>query len=450
MNDRFDYDYHDYDRFGNGNNFNINQEPAKKPGRKKRNRKSGHWTKTIASALVFGLIAGTVTYGVNTAESKAAGYSTEAEAQTDESTNQKTALTTASKDSDSTTVKTTEVSATDGDLTVAQVAENVMPSMVTISTVSVQEMQDIFGGVQQYEAQGAGTGVIIGKNDTELLIATNNHVVDGATEMSVGFSDETAVAGTIKGTDSDNDLAVVAVKLSDIPDDTMSQIKIATIGDSDSLELGDQVVAIGNALGYGQSVTSGYVSALNRSINISSTQTSDGLIQTDAAINAGNSGGGLFNMQGELIGINEAKSSSSAGEASVDNIGFAIPMSKAQSILTELMNETTRETVDSDQQGFLGINCADVSATMAQMYSMPEGICVTSVEQGSAAGQAGIQKGDIIKSFDGKDVSTTEELQQLLTKYKSGETVKLTLERANNGSYEEQTVTVTLGSKSDQ
>lgn len=448
MNDRFDYS--DYDRFGNGNNFNINQEPEKRPDKRKKRRKAGRWTRTVASAVVFGLIAGTVSYGVNTLETRA-GYSVETQEQADESTTGAAKLTTASGKSDSTTVKTTDVTSADsGDMTVAQVAEDVMPSMVTISTVSVQEMQNIFGGVQQYEAQGAGTGVIIGKNDTELLIATNDHVVDGATEMSVGFSDETAVSGTTKGTDSDNDLAVVAVKLSDIPEATMDKIKIATIGDSDSLELGDQVVAIGNALGYGQSVTSGYVSALNRSINISETQTSDGLIQTDAAINAGNSGGGLFNMQGELIGINEAKSSSSMGEASVDNIGFAIPTAKAQSILTKLMNEKTRETVESDQQGFLGINCADVTGTMAQMYSMPEGICVTSVEQGSAAEKAGIQKGDIIKSFDGNEISTTEELQQLLTKYSSGETVKVVLERADNGTYKDQTVTVTLGSKSDQ
>ena len=222
-----------------------------------------------------------------------------------------------------------------------------MPSVVTISTMSVEEMRSFFGGTQQYEVEGAGTGVIVGENDSELLIATNNHVVEGATSLSVGFIDESTAEAEVKGSDADNDLAVVSVKLSDISSDTMNQIKIASIGDSDDLELGQQVVAIGNALGYGQSVTCGYVSALNRSLTLTdengTTINSTGLIQTDAAINPGNSGGALLNMKGELVGINEAKSSSTPDGSSVDNIGFAIPIDKAEESLKDLMNLPTRE-----------------------------------------------------------------------------------------------------------
>ena len=228
-----------------------------------------------------------------------------------------------------------------------------MPSVVTISTMSVEEMRSFFGGTRQYEVEGAGTGVIVGKNDSELLIATNNHVVEGASSLSVGFIDEESAAAEVKGTDVDNDLAVVSVKLSDIPDDTMNQIRIATAGDSDELQLGDQVVAIGNALGYGQSVTSGYVSALDRDLTLTdqngTTINSTGLIQTAAAINEGNSGGALLNMNGELIGINEAKTASSSTGTSVDNIGFAIPIDKAEKSLQQLMNLTTREKVDASQ-----------------------------------------------------------------------------------------------------
>ena len=319
--------------------------------------------------------------------------------------------------------------------------------------MSVEEMRNFFGGTQQYEVQGAGTGVIVGQNDKELLIATNNHVVEGATSLSVGFIDEQSVEGQVKGTDVDNDLAVVAVKLSDIPDDTMNQIKIATVGDSDDLKLGDQVVAIGNALGYGQSVTSGYVSALDRDLTLTdesgNTITSTGLIQTDAAINSGNSGGALLNMKGELIGINEAKSSSTSTGTSVDNIGFAIPIDKAQSSLQEMMNLETREKVDASQASYMGIQGQDVSTEASELYGVPEGAVVVEVVQGSPADKAGIQQGDIITELDGRTVSSMSQLQDTLQYYAAGETVDVVVQRSGNNGYEAQTLSITLGSAAD-
>ena len=288
---------------------------------------------------------------------------------------------------------------------------------------------------------------------TELLIATNYHVVEGATSLSVGFVDEQSAEAQVKGTDVDNDLAVVSVKLSDIPDDTMDQIKIATIGDSDELQLGDQVVAIGNALGYGQSVTSGYVSALDRDLTLTyedgTTITSTGLIQTDAAINSGNSGGALLNMNGELIGINEAKSSSTSSGASVDNVGFAIPIDKAQSSLQEMMNQETREKVDEDQASYLGIQGSDVSAEVSELYGVPSGVVVEEVVENGPAAEAGMQKGDIITGFDGRTISSMEQLQQTLEYYAAGEEVDVTVQRSDNGAYQEQTLTITLGSAAE-
>ena len=324
---------------------------------------------------------------------------------------------------------------------VAEVAANAMPSLVTISTMSVEEMRNFFGGTQQYEVQGAGTGVIVGENDKELLIATNYHVVEGATSLSVGFIDEHSVEAAVKGTDVNNDLAVVAVKLSDIPDETMKQIKIATIGDSDTLQLGDQVVAIGNALGYGQSVTSGYVSALDRDLTLTygdgTTIESTGLIQTDAAINSGNSGGALLNMKGELIGINEA---------SVDNIGFAIPIDKAQGSLQDMMNMETRAKVDADQASYIGIRGSDVSSEAIQLYGVPSGAVVVEVIENGPAEKAGIEAGDIITELDGRTISGMSQLQQTLEYYAAGEKVDMVIQHSDGKGYEEKTVSVTLGS----
>ena len=397
------------------------------------------WASVVAMGLVFGLVAGGTMFGVNSIGNYITGQNQTAQiAQTQ---------TTGSSSSESSS------SAAQGSGTVADVAANAMPSLVTISTMSVEEMRNFFGGTQQYEVQGAGTGVIVGQNDTELLIATNEHVVEGATSLSVGFVNEESVSAEVKGTDVENDLAVVSVKLSDISDDTMSQIKIATIGDSDQLQLGDQVVAIGNALGYGQSVTSGYVSALDRELTLTNelgeTITSSGLIQTDAAINAGNSGGALLNMNGELIGINEAKSSSTSTGASVDNVGFAIPINKAQESLQQLMTLETREKVSEDQASYIGITGQDVSSEVTELYNVPEGVVVASVEEGGPAEQAGIQEGDIITGFDGRTITSMTQLQDTLQYYAAGETVDIVIQRSDNGGYTEQTVTITLGSASE-
>lgn len=396
------------------------------------------WAMVVSMALVFGLIAGGTMFGVNTVGNLITGRSNH---YTELSQTQTTSGSGTSSSSDSASG------------TVTDVAQNAMPSLVTISTMSVEEMRSFFGGTQQYEVQGAGTGVIVGENDTELLIATNYHVVEGATSLSVGFIDEQSVEGEIKGTDVNNDLAVVAVKLSDIPDETMNQIKIATIGDSDSLQLGDQVVAIGNALGYGQSVTSGYVSALNRDLTLTyadgTTIESTGLIQTDAAINSGNSGGALLNMNGELIGINEAKSSSGSNGASVDNIGFAIPIDKAQSSLQEMMNMETRERVDASQASYMGIQGQDVSAEASELYGVPAGAVVVEVVQGSPADKAGIQQGDIITELDGRTISGMSQLQDTLQYYAAGETVDVVVQRSGDNGYEAQTLSITLGSAAD-
>ena len=406
--------------------------PETKTGTEKKKKEmtlQKKWGMVVAMALVFGLIAGGTMYGVNAAANRL--YSQNHISQTD----------------------TTEASTSESSSGVAQVADNAMPSVVTISTMSVEEMRSFFGGTQQYEVEGAGTGVIIGENDTELLIATNNHVVEGASSLSVGFIDESTVSAEIKGTNAENDLAVISVKLSDISTDTMNQIKIASIGDSDELQLGEQVVAIGNALGYGQSVTSGYVSALNRDLSLTdesgNTINSTGLIQTDAAINPGNSGGALLNMNGELIGINEAKSGTTSSGTTVDNIGFAIPINKAQESLQNLMNQETREKVSEDQASYIGIQGASVSSDEQEKFSIPAGVVVASVVEDGPAAQAGIQEGDIITELDGRSVSSIEGLQDTLQYYAAGETVDIVVQRADNGSYQEQTLSITLGSAQD-
>ena len=422
-----------------GYQSNAYQTPHQNPKKAKKPLSMGKkWAIVIAMALVFGLVAGSTMVGVNAVGSLV--FDRE----------DKTAQ-----------LQQTEIAGnagttgqTEGNTgTVSEVAANAMPSLVTISTMTVEEMRNFFGGTQQYEVQGAGTGVIVGENDKELLIATNYHVVEGASSLSVGFIDEHSVEAAVKGSDVNNDLAVVAVKLSDIPDDTMEQIKIATIGDSDTLQLGDQVVAIGNALGYGQSVTSGYVSALDRDLTLTdesgNTITSTGLIQTDAAINSGNSGGALLNMKGELIGINEAKSSGTSTGASVDNIGFAIPIDKAQSSLQEMMNLETREKVDASQASYMGIQGQDVSTEASELYGVPEGAVVVEVVDGSPADKAGIQQGDIITELDGRTVSSMTQLQDTLQYYAAGEKVDVVVQRSGDNGYEAQTLSITLGSAAD-
>lgn len=415
---------------------------------------------TIALAVIFGLVAAVVFQAANFAADRFlnTGKSSVQIKTTDSVDLQETA-------SDDSTADKVLSDSENG--TVAAVAQASMPSVVAITTVSVQEIPSFFGySSRQYKSASTGSGIIVGDNDDELLIATNNHVVDGATTLSVCFigddvanaetetvnagdngdlNVEDAVSAKIKGTDADNDLAVVAVKKSDIPEDTLNQIKIAQIGSSDDLAVGQQVVAIGNALGYGQSVTSGWISALNRTISTDDGMNSTGLIQTDAAINPGNSGGALLNMKGELIGINSAKYADSA----VEGMGYAIPISKAKPILEELMNRETREKVDSSKKGYLGVSLANLTTEAIEMYNMPTGAFVRSVEDDSPAQEAGICKGDIIVKFDGQKVSDGDDLLDKLQYYKSGEKIEAVIARATNGEYEENTVELTLGTRPD-
>ena len=415
---------------------------------------------TIALAVIFGLVAAVVFQAANFAADRFlnTGKSSVQIKTTDSVDLQET-------ESDDSTADKVLSDSENG--TVAAVAQASMPSVVAITTVSVQEIPSFFGySSHQYKSASTGSGIIVGDNDDELLIATNNHVVDGATTLSVCFigddvanaetetvnagdngdlNVEDAVSAKIKGTDADNDLAVVAVKKSDIPEDTLNQIKIAQIGSSDDLAVGQQVVAIGNALGYGQSVTSGWISALNRTISTDDGTNSTGLIQTDAAINPGNSGGALLNMKGELIGINSAKYADSA----VEGMGYAIPISKAKPILEELMNRETREKVDSSKKGYLGVSLASLTTEAIEMYNMPTGAFVRSVEDDSPAQEAGICKGDIIVKFDGQKVSDGDDLLDKLQYYKSGEKIEAVIARATNGEYEENTVELTLGTRPD-
>lgn len=415
---------------------------------------------TIALAVIFGLVAAVVFQAANFAADRFlnTGKSSVQIKTTDSVDLQETAP------DDSTADKVLSDSENG---TVAAVAQASMPSVVAITTVSVQEIPSFFGySSHQYKSASTGSGIIVGDNDDELLIATNNHVVDGATTLSVCFigddvanaetetvnagdngdlNVEDAVSAKIKGTDADNDLAVVAVKKSDIPEDTLNQIKIAQIGSSDDLAVGQQVVAIGNALGYGQSVTSGWISALNRTISTDDGTNSTGLIQTDAAINPGNSGGALLNMKGELIGINSAKYADSA----VEGMGYAIPISKAKPILEELMNRETREKVDSSKKGYLGVSLANLTTEAIEMYNMPTGAFVRNVENDSPAQEAGICKGDIIVKFDGQKVSDGDDLLDKLQYYKSGEKIEAVIARATNGEYEENTIELTLGTRPD-
>ena len=415
---------------------------------------------SIALAVIFGLVAAVVFQAANFAADRFlnTGKSSVQIKTTDSVDLQETA-------SDDSTADKVLSDSENG--TVAAVAQASMPSVVAITTVSVQEIPSFFGySSRQYKSASTGSGIIVGDNDDELLIATNNHVVDGATTLSVCFigddvanaetetvnagdngdlNVEDAVSAKIKGTDADNDLAVVAVKKSDIPEDTLNQIKIAQIGSSDDLAVGQQVVAIGNALGYGQSVTSGWISALNRTISTDDGTNSTGLIQTDAAINPGNSGGALLNMKGELIGINSAKYADSA----VEGMGYAIPISKAKPILEELMNRETREKVDSSKKGYLGVSLANLTTEAIEMYNMPTGAFVRSVEDDSPAQEAGICKGDIIVKFDGQKVSDGDDLLDKLQYYKSGEKIEAVIARATNGEYEENTIELTLGTRPD-
>ena len=452
--------------------------PPKKPHKPKTAHGGGNGgfgkkaATAVALAVIFGLVAGAVFQGVNIAADK---YRDNNSSSTQIGKTETVTGTEESTDGSSTESSVKSIVAESG--TVAGVAQATMSSIVAITSVSVQEIPSFFGyGTRQYQSAGSGSGIIVGENDDELLIATNNHVVSGATTLTVCFAGsdvvgaeeetqamasssdssfsgntgsegdadvENAVSAKIKGTDEENDLAVIAVEKSDIPEETMKEIKIAQLGSSDDLVVGEQVVAIGNALGYGQSVTSGWVSALNRDISTEDSEAS-GLIQTDAAINPGNSGGALLNMKGEVIGINAAK----YADSQVEGMGYAIPISKAEPILEELMNRETRDKVeDSSKVGYMGIKAADLTTEAIQMYNMPAGAFLTEVTEGGAADKAGIKKGDIIVKLDGQKVSGKDDLVSKLQYYESGETIEVVIARADSGEYKEQTVEVTLGSK---
>lgn len=325
---------------------------------------------------------------------------------------------------------------------VSEVVNSVMPSVVSITNMSVQQVQSFFGGTSSQEVQSSGSGIIVGQNDTELLIATNNHVVEGSTTLTVSFINESSAEAKIKGTDASRDLAVIAVPLENIEEETMGEIKVATLGDSTKLQVGEPVIAIGNALGYGQSVTTGIVSALNRQIDMEGFDAE--LIQTDAAINPGNSGGALVNANGEVIGINTVKVSSDA----VEGMGYAIPISDANETITTLMNKETREQVSEDERGFLGVEITNVEAESAELYGMPTGVYIRNVIEGTGAEKAGLVRGGVITELDGSSVDSMTTLQNLLSYYRVGETVTLTVEMpGKDGSYEEKEVEVVLSEK---
>lgn len=421
-------------------------------------------TLSLCAVLAGGLAAGSFE-GVNKLAGWSGATTVEAASNKDETT-----LTYAksekkdadASDSKSDTGKDTGSTAK-GNLDVSEIASEALPSIVSITTKSVQEVQNYFGmyGMygyapqqQEQEVEGSGSGIIVGKNDDELLIATNYHVVEGADTLSVAFTDGNAVEASVKGFDEERDLAVVSVSLDDVEDDTMDAISIAKIGSSDDLKVGEQVIAIGNALGYGQSVTTGIVSAKNRRMDSDNNTVTDGsddssdgvnLIQTDAAINPGNSGGALLNMEGEVVGINSAKLASTE----VEGMGYAIAISDVTDILQNLMNETSRDKLDDSEHGVLGIKGSSVSSEAVQMYGIPAGVFVKKVTEGGAADKAGLKENSVITEFNGKTVSSNNQLIEYLSYYEPDEEVELTVQVPHGTSYKEETVKVTLDENTD-
>ena len=404
----------------------------------KRKKGLNAYAKSVCCGIIVGVIAAAIILGSMAVGRNVFGTSSSTASVSTTSEALNTTDSTDSSDADSS-------SGTTGQYTVSEIADKCISSVVAITCTSVEETQGMFGQIYSEESVSAGSGVIISQSDDELLIVTNYHVIEGSDELTVCFNDsEDAVySASQKGTDSENDLAVIAVSLDDMSEEVLDSIVIATVGDSTQLSVGDQVVAIGNALGYGQSVTAGYVSALEREVTIDENTTTT-LLQTDAAINPGNSGGALFNMNGELIGINSAKYS----DTDVEGMGFAIPMSTAQSIIEDLMNQTTRDKLESGY-GYLGIYGSDVDSTTSETYGIPEGVYISDVVEGGAAETAGLQSGDVITGFDGTTISSMSTLQEKLQYYAAGETVEVTIQRSSDGTYAEQTVEVTLGNADD-
>lgn len=396
--------------------------PPQEPDKTKKGGSIGKLFATVALAIVFGLLASVVFQVSNRVIDNIFG---------EKATNNHSGQ----------TVNSTEISTGSGSTVksdVADVTASVMPSVVSIVNLSVQEVQNFFfGGTTQYESQSSGSGIIIGQNDTELLLVTNNHVVQGSKTLTVTFNDGKSHEAQIKGTDSDLDLAILSVPLSGVEKSTMEAIKVATLGDSDALRVGEPTIAIGNALGYGQSVTAGIVSALNCTL-----ENYEGkLIQTDAAINPGNSGGALLNANGEVIGINTMKVS----DQQVEGMGYSIPISDVVDILNELMNKETRTKVPESARGALGIKGITVASDMSQYYNMPKGVYVSEVIEGGAADKAELPVNSIIIKIDGNSVDSMEELQEELQYYKVGDTVELTIKVQDRSGYVKEKVEVTLG-----
>lgn len=421
-------------------------------------------TFSLCAVLAGGLAAGSFE-GVNKLAGWSGATTVEAASNKDETT--LTYAKSEKKDSDASDSKSDTGkdtgSTAKGSLDVSEIVSEALPSIVSITTKSVQEVQNYFGmyGMygyapqqQEQEVEGSGSGIIVGKNDDELLIATNYHVVEGADTLSVAFTDGNAVEASVKGFDEERDLAVVSVSLDDVEDDTMDAVSIANIGSSDDLKVGEQVVAIGNALGYGQSVTTGIVSAKNRRMDSDNNTVTDGsddssdgvnLIQTDAAINPGNSGGALLNMEGEVVGINSAKLASTE----VEGMGYAIAISDVTDILQNLMNETSRDKLDDSEHGVLGIKGSSVSSEAVQMYGIPAGVFVKKVTEGGAADKAGLKENSVITEFNGKTVSSNNQLIEYLSYYEPDEEVELTVQVPHGTSYKEETVKVTLDENTD-
>lgn len=398
----------------------------------------------IFSALLFGLIAGGMMVGVNYIAQERNIYSIAEEGQPKQEEKKESSPSEIKEPEKSTAPSDTVIASTGNGKTVTEVAKDAMPSVVAITNMMRYQENgfSIFGEIQrETELPASGSGVIVGQNDKELLIATNNHVIQDSNSLTVSFIDDSTATAQVKGTDVTVDLALVSVKLSDISPETREKIKAVQIGSSDEMEVGDQVVAIGNALGYGQSVTTGIISAKNRDVQTKD-GVSKGLIQTDAAINPGNSGGALLNMKGELIGINVAK----YADTDVEGMGYSIPSSAAETILSSLSTLTTRDKVPEAEQGVLGIQVKDIDAQTAESFAMPKGIYIFKVLDDTGADNSQIQERDIITKLDGQGVYTTANLKALLSKYRAGEEVKLTLMRQDGtGKYNEVEATVTLG-----
>lgn len=438
------YNYYNNNQENSDNSYQYggqySQQPQQDPRPQKEKKPRKKMPKAVAVtglALLFGVVSSATFLTSNIIGEKILGL---------DDSSRNTSSSTKSVNSNASLSQTSSVVTSD----VSDIVDRVMPSIVSITNMSVEEVRSFFGGVTEQTSESAGTGIIISQNDSELLIVTNNHVVEGSNTLTVTFEDETSVEANIKGTNAEYDVAVIAVPLESIPDETMDVISVATLGDSTALKVGEPAIAIGNALGYGQSVTTGVISALNRSVSETDSQTgqtvesSAKLIQTDAAINPGNSGGALVNASGEVIGINSSKL---IGET-VEGVGYAIPISDVSNLIQELMNQETKTKVDEADQGVIGITGMDVPAEYSEQLNMPNGVYVTEVSPNGGAAAAGMTRGCIITAINGTSVDSMSALQEQLQYYAKGETVTLTIQvPQTNGEYAEQSVEVTLGAK---